>query len=83
MSGSLEDSSLDTHPNCYAMPRRWRKEEDFYYIDGKKCELEWPEEAVKPKALKGEDVFGCGLLLNPDKLAVFFTINGTLMGQFF
>jgi hypothetical protein len=29
------------------------------------------------------DVIGCGILLNPDKkLAVFFTGNGILMGQF-
>jgi hypothetical protein len=28
-------------------------------------------------------VLGCGLILNPEnKLAVFFTKNGTLMGQF-
>jgi hypothetical protein len=81
MSGSLEDSSLDTHLNCYAMSRRWVKL--FYYIDGKKHEFECPDELVKPKALKCEDVFGCGLLLNlENKLFIFFTRNGTLMGQF-
>jgi hypothetical protein len=57
-------------------------EEGFCFIDGKKHEFEWPEKAVKPKTLKCEDVIGCGLLLNPkNKLAVFFTGNGTLMGQ--
>jgi hypothetical protein len=59
------------------------KEEDFCFIDGKKHEFEWPDEAVKPKSPNCEDVIGCGLLLNPEnKLAVFFTRNGTLMGQF-
>jgi hypothetical protein len=29
------------------------------------------------------DVLGCGLLIDPDnELAIFFTLNGSLMGQF-
>jgi hypothetical protein len=32
---------------------------------------------------EGRNTFGCGLLLDPkDKLAIFFTLNGLLLGEF-
>jgi hypothetical protein len=31
-----------------------------------------------------ENVFGCGLLMDPDnKVAIFFTLNGFLLGELF
>jgi hypothetical protein len=68
-------------PNSYALP------------DGSKyiCKLsdefhnfEWPNGAIKPAELKGMgDVVGCGLLLESmQKLSIFFTLNGFLLGQF-
>jgi hypothetical protein len=39
--------------------------------------------AIKPTLHGCGDVFGCGLVLSTDnKLAIFFTTNGILMGQF-
>jgi hypothetical protein len=44
--------------------------------------FEWPHRAIRPRWYGCGDVFGCGLVLSPDdKLAIFFTTNGTLMGQ--
>jgi hypothetical protein len=42
-----------------------------------------PEGAIKPEKKEyGMDVFGCGLVLDPeDKLAIFFTRNGNLRGK--
>jgi hypothetical protein len=57
-----------------------------YYCDlsGKSHTFEWPADgAVKPKWNGKGDVVGCGLLSSPHKeLAIFFTGNGILMGQF-
>jgi hypothetical protein len=39
----------------------------------------------KPEWKGRGDVVGCGLVFNPgvyDGLAIFFTLNGTLLGQF-
>jgi hypothetical protein len=45
--------------------------------------FELPEGAIPPRTKDdGMDVYGCGLVLDPDdKLAVFFTLNGKLMGE--
>jgi hypothetical protein len=43
--------------------------------------LQWPEGATKPECNGQGDVYGCGLLLGPKKeLAIFFTLNGILLG---
>jgi hypothetical protein len=49
----------------------------------RKCHLfELPEGAIQPKFGPGIDIYGCGLFLYPnDKLTVFFTLNGKLLGQ--
>jgi hypothetical protein len=48
----------------------------------KKHAFEWPNGAIKP-VWSGSDVVGCGLVLNPhNQLAIFFTVNGILMGKF-
>jgi hypothetical protein len=36
---------------------------------------------VRPEQNVQENVFGCGLLMDPDnKLSIFFTFNGILLG---
>jgi hypothetical protein len=51
-------------------------------IDRKRHLFELPEGAIQPKFGPGIDIYGCGLLLYPnDKLTVFFTLNGKLLGQ--
>jgi hypothetical protein len=51
-----------------------------------KYDLEWPAGAIRPK-WDGNDrgngvVLGCGILFNSkNQLAIFFTFNGSLLGQ--
>jgi hypothetical protein len=41
-----------------------------------------PEEAIRPQMKEHGNVYGCGLVLDPDnKLWIFFTLNGILMGE--
>jgi hypothetical protein len=41
-----------------------------------------PEGANRPEKKQYGNVFGCGLVLDPDnKLAIFFTLNGQLLGK--
>jgi hypothetical protein len=52
-------------------------------LAGKPYPFEWPNGAIKPTWKGQGDVLGCGLLLNAEnKLSLFFTGNGLLMGQF-
>jgi hypothetical protein len=53
------------------------------YLDGELHQLELPEGAIEPKfKANGIDVYGCGLVLDPeDKLCIFFTLNGNLLGE--
>jgi hypothetical protein len=62
-------------PN-YAFNNCWISKQHHFF--------QWPNEAIRPEWIEGPgDVLGCGLLLNPEnKLSIFFTGNGTLMGQF-
>jgi hypothetical protein len=65
-------------PNTYAMPEKHH----YCLLSGKKHLFQWPLRASKPIWTGCEDVFGCGLVLSADdKLAIFFTTNGILMGQ--
>jgi hypothetical protein len=43
-----------------------------------------PDEAARRPEMKGFlNVVGCGLIVEPDnKLAIFFTLNGKLLGKF-
>jgi hypothetical protein len=52
-------------------------------VSGETHTFQWPDGAIKPTWNDEEDVVGCGLLLSPNnKLSIFFTGNGILMGQF-
>jgi hypothetical protein len=81
-SKSLQE--YDSYCKCDIRDNIYAYTNDFCYVAGNAHGFEWPNEAIKPEWKKGPgDVIGCGILLNPDKkLAVFFTGNGILMGQF-
>jgi hypothetical protein len=71
-------------PNTYAISS------DYYYlfgcsIAGEQHNFTLPRGRNGPrKKNNGTDVYGCGLVINPeDKLAIFFTSNGTLIGTSF
>jgi hypothetical protein len=55
---------------------------DYCLLSGDVHLFDWPDGAVKPILHGCRDVFGCGLVLSAgNKLAIFFTINGILIGQ--
>jgi hypothetical protein len=56
----------------------------WYHLAGETLTFELPYGAVQPRDNgNGRNVYGCGLVMDPnDKLAIFFTLNGILMGQF-
>jgi hypothetical protein len=44
--------------------------------------FELPEGAILQEMKPNGNVFGCGIVLDPDnKLAIFFTLNGQLLGE--
>jgi hypothetical protein len=60
--------------------------QDHCWLSGQKHLLEPPNEAATAKPWKFRldtgDVIGCGLLLSPkNKVSIFFTGNGILLGQ--
>jgi hypothetical protein len=51
-------------------------------LAGASLYFELPEGAVQPIWKRNGNVFGCGLVLDPDnKLEIFFTLNGKLLGK--
>jgi hypothetical protein len=58
--------------------------DDFCWLNGDCHDFEWPIGTIKPEWKNGVgDVVGCGIMVNrEDKVAIFFTGNGKLMGQF-
>jgi hypothetical protein len=53
------------------------------YLSGEDHRFQLPEGATRPQKKKHENVYGCGLVLHPENyLAIFFTLNGQLMGEF-
>jgi hypothetical protein len=72
-----------TQANCYAISSR----SHHCFLSGIRDYFEWPNGVIKIKHKNNWngpcDTYGCGLLLSPtNKLAIFFTVNGILMGQF-
>jgi hypothetical protein len=68
------------YPNSYSYsPGR-----KYCLIDKDRHNFEWSEKVKPDWELKGQgNVCGCGLLVAPnDKLAIFFTFNGKLIGDF-
>jgi hypothetical protein len=78
-SGNIPDGSVvGNFPNSYAQNGL-----DFCCLSGKSHDFEWPNGVIKPKWNGPVDVYGCGILLNSkNKLSIFFTGNGILIGQF-
>jgi hypothetical protein len=79
-NGAIPDESwIGRYPNSYALPI------DYCYrcwLDGARHFFELPEGANRPEKKQYGNVFGCGLVLDPDnKLAIFFTLNGQLLGK--
>jgi hypothetical protein len=67
-------------PNTYAIQPGF----DWCRLSGKCHRFECPPEMGKPQWNGGGDVVGCGLFLDPkNKLSIFFTGNGMLMGNFY
>jgi hypothetical protein len=63
-------------PNYYGIDANVAKIDSFW-LSGKEHELECPTGFIA-----GTNVFGSGLLLNSrNELAVFFTLNGNLLGK--
>jgi hypothetical protein len=72
-------------PNSYAIGIPNPPNANFYSIfrsAGQRHLFEFPEGVIRPKPKETENVYGCGILMNPDdKLTIFFTLNGILMGS--
>jgi hypothetical protein len=69
-------------PNSYSIPT-CANNYNVCRLNGKYHEFE-VEERLPTFNMVGGNVHGCGLLLNPnDKLSIFFTLNGQLMGEFY
>jgi hypothetical protein len=74
-------SSFFFRPNICVLSLPISKDYCFYYISGED-HLILPEGAKKYDSSR--NVYGCGLVLDPEnKLAIFFTSNGMLIGSFF
>jgi hypothetical protein len=82
LSGAITDDSLiGEYSNSYAIdigPHRCYG----CWLAGEYHRFELPEGAIRPKIKEYGNVFGSGLVLNPDNnLAIFFTLNGKLLGK--
>jgi hypothetical protein len=52
------------------------------WLAGEPHVFELPEGAIQPEMKENGNVYGCGLVLDPDNnLAIFFTLNGKLLGK--
>jgi hypothetical protein len=86
LSGVIPDDDVDNdhlwngeYSNSFILTRH------FYYrcnLAGETHRFELPEGAIQPQRREYGNVFGCGLLLDPEnKLAIFFALNGKLLGE--
>jgi hypothetical protein len=65
--------------HSYAVPRG----SDFCILSHNAYDFELPEGVAKPKWNGLGDVVGCGIVANSGNcLAIFFTLNGILLGEF-
>jgi hypothetical protein len=75
-----DQSSIGRYPNSYAI--YIGNPSCNCYLAGMEHFFGWPMGGSTVKWNYQEDVIGCGLLMNPKKeLAIFFTVNGILIGQ--
>jgi hypothetical protein len=79
--GAIPDNSwIGEYLNSYAIPTN-----DYFYecwLAGETHHFELPEGGFDLGLPWGSNVLGCGLVLDPEnKLWIFFTLNGKLMGE--
>jgi hypothetical protein len=69
--------------NSYTIPTTGYMYEYKFWLGGKIHHFELPKVGILPlMKFDATDVFGCGLILDPeDKLSIFFTVNGQLLGE--
>jgi hypothetical protein len=74
------DEWIGEYPNSYAILTVL----NCCRLAGEAHLFQLPDGAIKPERKENDtNVYGCGLLMDPnDKLAIFFTLNGTLIGNF-
>jgi hypothetical protein len=54
----------------------------MFSLAGHRHEFQFPEGVIQPEVKDTGKVVGCGILMNPDdKLTIFFTVNGILIGS--
>jgi hypothetical protein len=82
LSGAITDNSwIGEYTNSYAIPIGGPYCHGCW-LAGEHHHFELPEGAVEQEIKEHGNVFGCGLVLDPeDKLAIFFTLNGQLLGK--
>jgi hypothetical protein len=69
--GNQSSGPVGASPNCYGIPMSGTD----YSLSGKQHKFEHPVNPIDNQNI------GCGLLLNPkNELAVFFTVDGALLG---
>jgi hypothetical protein len=84
LSDGMMTELPDSTPNAYAILENYA----FCYLSCEHhiFEFECPRdsgEAIRPEWKPNGNIIGCGLLLYlNDKLSIFFTVNGKLMGLF-
>jgi hypothetical protein len=79
--GAAADGLVGGSPNCYGIAKQDAK---FYgyWLSGKGHDLECQIPSGSIDAGPGATVVGCGILLNAkNELAVFFTLDGILIGK--
>jgi hypothetical protein len=81
----LSDGAIADHDNLwigrYSNSYAFR---DVYscWLAGQEHQFKLPLGVIQPSRKRGINVFGCGLVLDPEnKLWIFFTVNGQLRGE--
>jgi hypothetical protein len=76
-----DNSWIGRYQNSYAIPTGRLS---YCLLAGDHYQFELPEGVIQTKLKDNRSNFyGCGLVLDPeDKLWIFFTLNGQLMGEF-
>jgi hypothetical protein len=81
-----EGELIGQYPNSFAITVSTDYHLVWCHLAGEAHIFQLPADgAIQPKLRDdGMDVYGCGLVMDPnDKLAIFFTLNGILIGIYF
>jgi hypothetical protein len=67
--------------NSYAIGIRIPYRSYHFFLSEQRHLFQFPEGVIQPELKETGNVVGCGILMNPeDKLTIFFTLNGILLG---